>query len=249
VTWLESGKIGLMGANMNSELNIYGKVLEVFRSWIGFNTFKRVLADFPSLEVYVAGGVLRDIVLGRENEPEDFDFFLSGEGLQHALGFLAEHGEITEGPFGSPRWLPPRRTQAYCDLVPIRSFFNGLWQCENIVDVLNQFDFTGNAIAVNLRTGEFHNPQNGLRDLSHRVMRAVRLDYPDEPIRPGHELTRTSVLWFRILHYAAKLKLTIEHITMQWLRVNMKCSKDAGVFTRTFFPVHPGALDILGACS
>ncbi len=86
-------------------------------------------------------------------------------------------------------------------------------------------------------------------NLSRRLMRAVRLDYPEEPIRPGHPLTRTTVLWFRILHYSAMLNLTVEPLTLQWLRANRKCSKDVGAFTTTFFPVHPGALDILGVCS
>ncbi len=233
---------------MDPELNIYSKVLEVFHSWTGFAAFARVLADFPSVEVYLAGGVVRDVVLGREDRCKDLDFFVGRDGLPQILAFLARHGQVSEGPFGSPRWFPAQNAQAYCDLVPIQSFCNGLWPCEDIVDVLNQFDFTGNALAVNLRSGEFHNPQNGLRDLARRIMRAVRLDYPEEPIRPGHPLTRTTVLWFRILHYAAMLDLAVEQVTLQWLRANRRCSKDREAFAATFFPIHPGALDLLGVC-
>jgi len=124
-------------------------------------------------------------------------------------------------------------------VVPITRFFNGLWPCENITDVLNQFDFTANGVALDLRTGQFFDPQNGARDIGKRIMRAVRFDYPDQPIAPGIPLTRPEVVWFRILHYAEVLGLKIERATHQWLQANRCYEADAEQFVAPFFPLHP----------
>ena len=228
---------------MDKQVEIYDKALFVLRSWVGFDTIYGIMQTFPQLDLYLAGGVLRDIVLGRQYPPKDFDFFLGGENVNSALVRLGDRGTLSRGPFGSPRWFPAKDDTMYCDVIPIKCFFNGLWRCEDIVDVLNQFDFTGNAIAVNLRTGQFYNPQNGIRDLLHRVMRAVRFDYPDEPIAPGQTLTRKSVLWFRILHYAATLNLTIEQVTMNWIKKHHWFWEQTQAFNRTFFSLHPEALN------
>ena len=108
--------------------------------------------------------------------------FLGGDSTDEILDVLESQGEMVTGPFGSPRWYPTHGTRSSWDLIPIATFWNGLWPCEDIVDVLNQFDFTGNAIAIDVRTGSVYDPQNGRRDMERRTMRAVRFDYPDEPI-------------------------------------------------------------------
>ena len=219
----------------------------LFRSWAGYDTLADVMGSLPELDIYLAGGILRDIVLGREPSPTDFDLFLGGDDVDTALNHLKGRGELALGPFGSPRWHPnpADRSTPYCDVIPIARFFNGLWRCQDIVDVLNQFDFTGNAIAVDMRTGAFYNPQNGIRDLLQRTMRAVRLDYPDEPIMPGHTLTRMTVLWFRIFHFAARLGLSIEPVTMDWLKRNRQFAARAEEFESVFFALHPDALNDL----
>ena len=107
--------------------------------------------------------------------------------------------------------------------------------CENIVDALNQFDFTGNALAVDVRGDRLFDPQNGLRDMRQRLMRMVRFDYPDEPILPGNRLGRLTVLWFRILHYAAELDLAIEPVTRGWLVRHGSAERHLDVFSEDFF--------------
>lgn len=119
--------------------------------------------------------------------------------------------------------------------MPIDRFFNGLWRCEDIVDALNQFDFTGNAIAVDLRTGAIFDPQNGRRDMARRILRGVRFDYPDEPIAPGQVLTRPVVLWFRLVYYARLLGLTIEPVTKAWLNAHRAFERWRGEYAATFF--------------
>jgi hypothetical protein len=215
------------------------------RSWTGFETITTLLCDLPELDIYLVGGFLRDLVLDLPHA-NDFDFLLGGDGLDAAYKILGLHGELSSGPFGSPRWYPFSDQHTYCDIVPIERFYNGLWRCEDIVDALNQFDFTGDALGMDVRSGAFFDPQNGLRDLSKRIMRAVRFDYPNEPIAAGHILTRPAVVWFRLLHYAAVKNLQIEPITLGWLRENRQFYESLNEFAKTFFPLDSRALDTLG---
>lgn len=200
--------------------------------------WKRLVESSANVDIFIAGGCIRDLLLARGARPKDFDIFLGGPGVEKVLKRLASAGRLEHGPFGSPRWYPNPGSALYCDVIPITGFVNGLWRCENITDVLNQFDFTANAVAVDLRTAEFFDPQNGVRDIGRRVMRAVRFDYPEERIAPEIGLSRPEVLWFRILHYAAVLKLTIEPVTLEWLRANRRYEPDAARFESVFFPLH-----------
>lgn len=235
-------------SKMVETTEVHQRVLLALRSWEGFDAFDPVFQELQEVDIYLAGGALRDPLLGQEHGTKDFDFFLGGkeEDIDRALTRLAECGIMRTGPFGSPRWFSYSGKENYCDIIPIKRFFNGLWRCEDIVDVLNQFDFTSNAVALNLRSGQFYDPQNGLRDLLRRIMRAVRFDYPDEPILPEQTITRPAVVWFRILHYAATLNLAIEPITRSWLERNKQFAEQGHAFSNTFFELHPRALALAG---
>ena len=211
--------------------------IEMLRYWPGFSTVSQVMSKFVRLQLYLAGGVIRDVVLHRRQLPRDFDIFLDGPSVDQALNFLSLHGDLRTTPFGSPRWFPKADSQQYCDFVPIARFTNGLQKCEGIVDALKQFDFTGNAMAVNLRTGKFFDPVCGSYDMQRRIMRMV-VDYPDEPIAPGAVLSRIDVLWFRLLHYAATLGLQIEPATKRWLIKHRVCEQQVNEFSTAFFAPH-----------
>lgn len=215
------------------------------REWPGYRTIAILLDTLPDLEICLAGGALRDAFLGRTEPRGDFDLLLAGEPVPEALAIAASDGTVTSTPFGSPRWYPAGCETRYADVMPVVRFDNGLWPCEDVVDVLNQFDFTANAVAVDLRTGRFFDPQNGRRDIGRRVMRAIRFDAPDEPIVRGHPLERNTVLWFRILHYAVKLGFAIEPVTLRWLAAGRANRKQAEVFEREFFTLHKCYLEPL----
>jgi hypothetical protein len=201
--------------------------------------WSKLIEERPELDVYLAGGCVRDELLNRKVNPKDFDVFLGGKGVEESLEHLARTGHLDCGPFGSPRWHPNANDKLYYDVIPITRFFNGLWRCENMTDVLNQFDFTANAVALNLKTGELLDPQNGKRDILAKIMRAVRFDYPDQPIAPKISLTRPEVVWFRILHYSALLDFRIDPVTLDWLRANRHYATDADRFREVFFQLHP----------
>jgi hypothetical protein len=224
-----------MADEFNDIVRLRSKVFDKLHEWPGYETYSRVTQAFPSLEVYLAGGVVRNAVLGQDIHCKDFDLFFGGDHVDAALHVWAEDGNMKLGPYGCPRWMPRLNSGPYCDLIPIRRFTPGLWPCEDIVDVLNQFDITGNAMAFCLRSGRFFNPQNGLRDMERRILRCVRFDYPDEPFAPGQSLSRLGVLWFRMLHYASTLNLRIEPITLDWLTERVHFLSAKGAFAALFF--------------
>jgi hypothetical protein len=225
-------------------LTLHAEVQRALHAWPGYRTLASVLERFDDLSVFLAGGVIRNSLLAFADPPKDFDFFLQGPSLQAALRVFQGAGRLDQTPYGAPRWYPDGGMQ-YADLMTIEDFKPGLWRCENIVDVLNQFDFTASALAVDLRTGTWFDPQNGYRDAVRRIMRMVRFDYPEGPFMPGAQLERNTVLWFRILHYASSLRLTIEPLTLAWLRRHRSYERQAAEFANVFFPLHDGYLDPL----
>ncbi len=232
-------------SSTDKHAEVHEKVMLMLQSAPALEPLTALIDIFPHLDIYLAGGALRDALIGRSVPSKDLDFFLAGQNVDSAIARLEDSGELIPGPLGSPRWFPEPGSDFYCDVIPVTRFYNGLWRCRDIVDVLNQFDFTANAVALDLRSPRLHNPQNGIRDLTGRIMRAVRFDYPEEPVLPGAELSWAAMLWCRILHYAAALDFKIEPVTLAWLEDNRRFAAQARAFEKTIFPLHPQALGLL----
>lgn len=203
--------------------------------WPGNRTFSAALDRASSLNAYLVGGAMRDIYRSSRRQPKDFDFLISRHGSAGFLEDLASGGTVSRGPFGSPRWFPSDCGDRYADIIVLEDFDNGLWPCLDIKDALNQFDFTANAIAFDFRSSQIHDPQNGVRDATDSILRAVRFDFPDEPISPVLSLTRLSVMWIRFAHYAASLDLQVEEITRNWMIENLRHARHLEEFSKVFF--------------
>lgn len=226
---------------MDQERILGEKIHDALSPWQAYQIFQGLASEFQDLQFFLAGGVIRDVLLGRIAKPKDFDVFAPEQAVNLIIPLLRNRGRVLPGPFGSPRWYPGA-DEPYCDIVPIERFDVGLGCCGNIIEVLDQFDFTGNAIAFDLRTRSLIDPINGIHDLRNRIMRAVRFDYPAKPFAEGHVLSCRAILWFRILHYATVLKLDIEPETRHWLTENAECGADRDLFSNMFFTPETGAL-------
>lgn len=211
------------------------KTQKTLSNWESFDCLKEMLVIFPNLQIFLAGGVLRDLALNNGRPIRDFDLFFSGIETEKLVCFLAQKGSLKYGPFGSPRWQPSKHSQKYADIIPISGFNNGLRSCNDMFDVLSQFDFTVNAFAFNIRTSAFSSSPTVLLDQQNKIMRAVRFDYPDGPISDHCPLTRLCVLWFRLVHYAAELDLEIEPVTKEWLGNNIQYHAFKDEFCHYFF--------------
>src|SRR5206468_265849 len=112
---------------------LHGRVLELLEGWGGWPALSGALQTFARTEVFIAGGVLRDLFSGARLVPKDFDLFLGGPDVGDFVSHLGGYGTLTAGPFGSPRWRPRGEEARYADVIPIRDFYNGLWKCSDIV--------------------------------------------------------------------------------------------------------------------
>jgi tRNA nucleotidyltransferase/poly(A) polymerase len=153
------------------------------------------------LDAYLVGGAVRDELLGRESK--DADFVVPGvdyEGLHTAL---EPHGKVDELEVAGRRVgarLHPRDKQlralapAGIEFAPPRverSTGPGRHDFEivadpelSIEDDLGRRDFTVNAIARRLETGEILDPFGGEADLKDGVLRTVRpRSFAEDPLR------------------------------------------------------------------
>jgi hypothetical protein len=213
----------------------YANVKRSLDLWCGYPILAEAMRAFQDVQVYLAGGVVRNALMGNSAAPKDFDFFLQGTHVKEAIEHLGLSGRLQSTPYGSPRWYPKNHGNTHADLIPVTDFSPGLWACENIVDVLGQFDYTANAVAFDLRTGEAFDPQNGARDAARHVMRMVRFDYPEGPYAPAATLNRNVVLWFRIIHYTSSLELELEPLTRKWLWARRDYEAQRNEFESIFF--------------
>lgn len=222
--------ISTMPNALNKRIEVLVRALE---SWAGSSGLTAAMRSSPDMPVHIAGGAVRNALRG-SSQAKDFDIFVTGRNFEQFVNCLSRYGTLTYGPFGSPRWHPSV-SATYADIISVNRFENGVGRCLNIDDALRQFDFTANAVAVDLRTFTVHDPVGGLQDLKNSIMRCVRFDYPDEPIFPGELLTRNEVVWIRLVHYANLLGLTPEPITDRWIERHASYEDAAPVFAERFF--------------
>jgi tRNA nucleotidyltransferase (CCA-adding enzyme) len=158
-------------------------------------------------EVYAVGGVVRDVVLGRP--PKDIDLLVQGaeaDAVAESLGQLPGRVDYTGKQFGVFRYRDPHGNEVEIAMPRTeRSTGPGHKDFEVYTDPyiavetdLARRDFTGNAMAVNLTTGELVDPFGGAGDLRRGRLRAVsERSLVEDPLRvlralgsvSRHELT------------------------------------------------------------
>src|SRR5438105_12408517 len=166
------------------------------------------------LDAYLVGGAVRDELLGHESS--DADFLVPGvdtEGLKRAL---EPHGKVEElivaGRLVGVRLYPRdatirRLAPARIEFAPPRKEVStgpGRHDFEivadpalSVEDDMRRRDFTVNAVARRLATGELVDPLGGARDLEQRVLRTVSpRSFAEDPLRLVRGLRFVSQLDF-----------------------------------------------------
>src|SRR5947207_2826412 len=188
----------------------------------------RTIEDFVrglGLDAYLVGGAVRDELLGLDSK--DADFVVPGvdyDGLRRAL---EPHGNVEDFEVAGRRVgarLYPRDRQvraaapAGIEFAPPRaerSTGPGRHDFEifadpglSIEDDMARRDFTVNAIARRLDTGELVDPYGGERDLEHGLLRTVSpRSFAEDPLRI-----------VRGLRLVSQLGLTPDESTLQQMR-------------------------------
>ena len=136
----------------------------------------RALAGIDAPGVWVVGGAVRDVLLGRE--PHEADLVLEGDAVELArtLGHVAavheRFGTATVLVDGRSVDLASARLESYArpgalpDVEPAAT----------IEEDLLRRDFTVNAIAVRLADGEERAVEHAHEDLRARVLRVLSID-------------------------------------------------------------------------
>jgi tRNA nucleotidyltransferase/poly(A) polymerase len=139
---------------------------------------------------YIVGGSIRDILLGRS--PTDYDVAVPGNPLKFAALVAAKTGghlvEIGKTGLKVFRVVSP---QHVVDIAPM----NG----PTIESDLNQRDFTIDALAYHLSSGELIDPLNGRTDLSLKQVRMISSNiFSKDPIRLLRAYRIAAQLGFRL---------------------------------------------------
>lgn len=159
----------------------------------------RAEAAQHGLPLYMVGGSVRDLVLGRRLN--DFDLIVEGDATKLAASLAVKHaGRVTvHSKFGTAKWfLPPHltpdtSTPDTLDLISARSEAYKhpaalpTVQPGSIVDDLRRRDFTINAMAIRLddpHFGKLRDDLGGMQDLQNGIVRVLHpRSFLDDPTR------------------------------------------------------------------
>jgi tRNA nucleotidyltransferase/poly(A) polymerase len=188
----------------------------------------RTIEDFVrglALDAYLVGGAVRDELLGLESK--DADFVVPGVDYDGLRRSLEPHGRVEDLVVAARRVgarLYPRDPQVRAaapkgiEFAPPRaerSTGPGRHDFEivadpglSIEDDMGRRDFTVNAIARNLQTGEIVDPFDGRSDLEQRILRTVS----------DHSFAEDPLRLVRGLRLVSQLGLTPDESTLQQMR-------------------------------
>jgi tRNA nucleotidyltransferase/poly(A) polymerase len=131
---------------------------------------------FPKIKgAYIVGGSIRDLLLGRT--PTDYDIAVTGNPEKFAKEMLAKTaGHYVEMGKPGKKIIRVISGNNIFDITPLNR--------KSIEENLNKRDFTINAMAYVLNSGEIIDVAAGLRDLADKKVRMVSKDvFKKDPIR------------------------------------------------------------------
>ncbi|MBI2483019.1 CCA tRNA nucleotidyltransferase [Candidatus Uhrbacteria bacterium] len=191
-----------------------------------FRFLTELATEFPGSDAYLVGGVVRDVLLGRD--AKDIDLIIRNVPAKALHDFLAARGTVNlvGRNFGVLKFRPQGWPEDAEDLdiaLPRTEHADGTGgyrdfevQADPLLPVeedLARRDFTMNAMAWDLHRNTLIDPYGGQQDLRARIIRAVR----DPQERFAEDRSRI----LRGLRFAAQLESTIEPATMAAMRAGM----------------------------
>src|SRR3989338_3459153 len=176
----------------------------------------------PQAEVYLVGGAVRDILLGKK--VTDSDLLVAGVPGDELEDFLALRGRVVFAGkrFGIWKFREIDKRETIYDIALPRTEFSlhklGMYRdfaiktnpFLPIEEDLGRRDFTVNAMAFNLVSRELIDPHNGRADLEKKLIRSV--DGASDRFREDYSRL------LRALRFATQLRFKIEEETWTRLR-------------------------------
>jgi len=179
---------------------------------------EKISGEFPAAEVFLVGGIVRDILIGRESydydlavrkvAPKKLEKILGEIGKVDLVGksfgvfkFRSEKLGITE----SMDIALPRTEHTILGTGDYHDFEVQSDPDLPIETDLSRRDFTINAMAYNLLTDELVDPYGGIDDLNKKIIRTVGT--------PADRFQEDFTRMMRAVRFAAQLDFTIEKNT------------------------------------
>lgn len=165
--------------------------------------------EHAGFQMYLVGGSVRNILLGKE--VKDWDFTTSATPEDMLQLFPNAFYDNTFGTVGIPVLLDNK--QAVVEVTTFRTESNYTdarhpgeisWGT-SIQEDLERRDFTINAIAYDLQKQELIDPFDGQKDLEHHIIRAVR--------NPQERFKEDALRLMRAVRFATQLSFVIEDET------------------------------------
>ncbi len=176
--------------------------------------------------IFLVGGAVRDLLINRPTK--DYDLVVSKITNQRLESFLKKHGKtvLVGKKFGVYKFTPPSWPTKPIDIALPRldhSWGSGRYRDFtiktssqlSIKEDLTRRDFTINALALDLLSGEIIDIVGGLKDLDKKIIRTVGLP----TIRFQEDFSRL----LRALRFSLQLNFTIENKT--WRVLQKMCAK------------------------
>jgi tRNA nucleotidyltransferase (CCA-adding enzyme) len=151
-------------------------------------------AERLSLPLYLIGGSVRDLLLGRRLN--DFDLTVEGDAIVLARALAARHGgEVTaHQKFGTAKWFLPKILQTDHDALDLISARSETYRhpaalptvkTGNLADDLRRRDFTINALAIaGWQCTVVRDDLNGMQDVQKGIVRVLHSgSFIDDPTR------------------------------------------------------------------
>lgn len=195
----------------------------------------REKATERGLPLYIVGGSVRDLVLGRPLN--DFDLTVEGDAiaLARALASKQGGGVTAHLKFGTAKWFlpPPLKTgHDTLDLISARSETYKhpaalpTVKMGSIEDDLRRRDFTINAMAIRLdgdHYGELRDDLNGVEDLQKGIIRVIHPgSFIDDPTRMYRAVRYENRYGFRVAEDTVALipeaRAFVEKLSAQRIR-------------------------------
>lgn len=155
-------------------------------------------------KIYLVGGAVRDILLGKE--PRDRDFVVVGADHQ----WMIDRG-FTHIDAGFPVYLDPTTQEEYALARTEKKVGKGYsgfsFDTENVSleEDLFRRDFTINAMAIDMEDMRLIDPYCGQKDLQNRYLKHVSSAFEEDPIRS-----------MRMARFAATYDMTIDPVTKRY---------------------------------
>jgi tRNA nucleotidyltransferase/poly(A) polymerase len=190
-------------------------------TWLGF-----FYTDFPNADVYLVGGTLRDILIGRM--PQDIDLVIRNVDPEQLEQWLLQHGAAEfVGRFGTFKFIPHGcgGSEPIDIALPRTEFIGDKHESArdsmevkfdpslSIKDDLARRDFTINAMAFDTRRGRLIDPFLGLNDLYANLIQSVLI--------PEQRFYEDATRILRGLRFASQLQFGIEKDTWRAMKANI----------------------------